>query len=280
MTGNSLKTYALMAALTAFLVWLGYQLGSSQGAMMAFVMSLGMNLFTYWNADKIVLRTYRAKEVDETTAPDLVRLVAQLAQKANLPMPRVYIVPDAQPNAFATGRNPENAAVAATTGILERLSPQELAGVLAHELAHVKHRDTLIMTVTASLAGGISMLLNMLMFTGGGQGERRHSPLMGLAAMLLAPLAASLVQMAISRSREYEADREGALICGHPEWLADALENLEQSVARLPSPAAEAHPATAHVFIVNPLRPAGFDALFRTHPSTADRVAKLRAMAS
>ena len=240
------------------------------------------NLFAYWNADRLILRMHGAREVDRRTAPELVGLVEQLAHRAELPMPRVYLIETDQPNAFATGRNPENAAVAATTGLLRMLTYDEIAGVMAHELAHVKNRDTLIMTITATLAGAISALANLAMFAqlfGGG----RNNPLgfVGvILVMVLGPIAAMLVQTAISRTREYGADRLGAEICGRPLWLASALEKMQRAAERIDYEAAERNPATAQMFIVNPLHARAIDGLFSTHPSTEDRIRRLRAMAA
>ena len=270
------KTAILMAAMTALFLGVGALLGGRGGMMIALVIAVGMNAFSYWNSDKAVLRMHNALQVDERTAPEYYRLVAGLAANAGLPMPRVFIIDTDQPNAFATGRNPENAAVAATTGLLQRLTAEELAGVMAHELAHVKNRDTLIMTITATFAGAISMLANFAMFFGN---RDRPGGIFGtLALMILAPLAAALVQMAISRSREYEADRMGAEICGHPLWLAGALQKIEAFALRIDNPAAERNPATAHMFIINPLHAFAHDKLFSTHPKTANRVAALQAM--
>jgi heat shock protein HtpX len=280
---NLFRTGILMAVLTAIFLAAGYLIGGQTGMVIAFVLALGTNLFAYWNSDRAVLAMYRAQEVDETTAPDLVHLVRVLSQNAGLPMPRVYIADNPQPNAFATGRSPEHAAVCATTAILQSLNQEELAGVLAHELSHVKNRDTLIMTITATFAGAISMLANFLFFFGGGMGGRRNSPLGGIGALLvliLAPLAAALVQMAISRTREYEADRSGALLSGRPLWLASALRRISAGVEVTDNPAAETHPATAHMCIINPLHGGGLAGLFSTHPSTEDRIARLQAMAS
>jgi len=272
------RTALLLAAMTALFMGVGYLLGGTGGMMIAFVVALGMNVFSYWNSDKVVLRMYNAREVDARTAPEFYAMVHDLAQNAGLPMPKVYIIDNPQPNAFATGRNPQNAAVAATTGILQTLSREELAGVMAHELAHVKHHDTLIMTVTATIAGAISMLANFALFFGGGR-DNRMGFIGTLALMILAPLAAALVQMAISRSREYEADRMGAEICGHPLWLASALQKIAGGVARIPNEEAERNKATAHMFIINPLHGEQMDNLFSTHPATENRVARLRQMA-
>ena len=272
------KTAILLAGLTALFMGVGYLIGGTGGMMIAFVVALGMNAFSYWNADKIVLSMHGAREVDARSAPQLYGMVAELARNAELPMPKVYVIDNPQPNAFATGRDPEHAAVAATTGILQSLSYEELAGVMAHELAHVKHRDTLIMTITATIAGAISMLANFALFFGG----NRNNPLglIGtLALAILAPFAAMIVQMAISRSREYEADRIGAEICRNPMWLASALGKIATAAKRIPNEAAERNPATAHMFIINPLSGRGADSLFSTHPATENRIAALREMA-
>jgi len=276
-----LRTAVLLAAMTALFMVAGYAMGGQGGMILALGVAVVMNLFTYWNADSIVLRMYGAREVGPAEAPAFHGLVKQLAARAELPMPRVYIIDQDQPNAFATGRNPENAAVAATSGLLRRLSQEEIAGVMAHELAHVKNRDTLIMTITATIAGALSMLANFAMFSSM-FGGNRNSPfgIIGVLAMaIVAPAAATIVQMAISRAREYEADRVGAEICGRPLWLASALENLEAGSRAIDNHAAERNPATAHLFIVNPLHAHSIDGLFSTHPKTADRVARLRAMA-
>jgi heat shock protein HtpX len=277
---NTIRTAALMAGLTGLFLVLGFLIGGAPGMVIAFLFAAGTNLFAYWNSDKVVLHMYGAHEADETTAPELVHIVRQLATGAGLPMPKVFIAENEQPNAFATGRSPEHAAVCVTTGLLQRVDAQELAGVLAHELGHVKNRDTLTMTITATIAGAISMLANFAFFMGG-FGERRSNPL-GLVGMilvsLLAPIAAVLVQAAISRSREFEADKAGAEISGRPLWLASALEKIEHAAERIENPNADANPATAHLFIVNPLH-GGFSGLFATHPSTEERIARLRAMA-
>jgi len=272
------RTALLMAAMTALFLGVGYMLGGEAGLLIALVVAGGMNLFAYWNSDRMVLRMYGAREVDARSAPELYGLVHTLAQRAELPMPRVYLIDNDQPNAFATGRNPENAAVAATTGLLRMLSREEVAGVMAHELAHVRNRDTLIMTITATIAGAIGMLANFALFFGGS----RNNPLGlvgAIAMMILAPLAAMLVQMAISRTREYAADAAGAEICGHPLWLADALAKIERGAHRIDNHAAEQNPATAHMFIINPLHAHKVDSLFSTHPSTANRIARLRELA-
>lgn len=273
---NMMRTGLLLAALTGLFLAIGFWLGGESGMVIALLIALGMNVFAYWNSDKMVLRMYGAREVDSRTAPELYAIVAELAQRAALPMPRVYIVENPQPNAFATGRNPENAAVAATTGLLRSLSREEITGVMAHELAHVKNRDTLTMTVTATIAGAIGMLANFALFFGGSRSG--GNPIAAIAIMILAPIAAMLVQMAISRAREYEADRIGAEICGQPLWLASALERLHSAAQRVDNPAAENNPATAHLFIVNPLHAHKVDSLFSTHPKMANRVERLRAM--
>jgi heat shock protein HtpX len=278
---NLMRTGVLMAALTGLFLAVGYLIGGQSGMVIAFLFALGTNLFAYWNSDKMVLSMYGAREVGETTAPDLVHLVRVLSEQAGLPMPKVYIAENPQPNAFATGRNPEHAAVCVMTGILERLSQEELAGVLAHELSHVKNHDTLIMTITATVAGAISMLANFAFFFGGN--ERRNNPLgavSGVLILILAPLGAMLVQMAISRTREYEADRSGALISGRPLWLASALQRISSSAERIENADAEAHPATAHMFIVNPLHAGGIARLFSTHPPMEQRIARLKEMAA
>lgn len=281
---NYFRTGLLLAALTGLFMAVGALIGGSSGMVIAFLIAVGMNFFAYWNADKLVLRMYGAREVDRATAPGFHGIVEQLAQRAGMPMPRVYLIENEQPNAFATGRNPENAAVAATTGLLRMLSSEEIAGVMAHELAHVKNRDTLIMTVTASLAGAIGMLANFAFFFGGGSrdGNGNASPIgwIGmLAVMIMAPLAAMLVQTAISRGREFEADRGGAEICGRPLWLASALAKIQRGAEAVPNYDAERNPATAHLFIVNPLHGFAWDSMFSTHPRTEDRIARLRELA-
>jgi heat shock protein HtpX len=275
---NFMKTAMLLAGLTALFGVVGYLLGGQGGMLIALGIAAVTNLFAYWNSDKLALSAHGAVEVDETMAPDLVRMVRDLSARAGVPMPRVYLIDNPQPNAFATGRNPENAAVAATTGIMQMLSYEELAGVMAHELAHIKNRDTLIMTVTATIAGAISTIAQFGFFFGGRDGERPN-PLIMLATAILAPIAAMIIQMAISRSREYDADRMGAEICGNPLWLASALAKLEAGVAHIPNADAERHPATAHMFIVNPLSGHGMDNLFSTHPATENRIAALQELA-
>jgi heat shock protein HtpX len=276
---NYFRTALLLAALTGFFLAVGYLLGGQSGLILAFVVALGMNLFAYWNSDKMVLRMANAHEVGPNEAPELYGIVHDLAQRAGLPMPRVYIIDEEQPNAFATGRNPENAAVAATTGLLRHLSREEITGVMAHELSHVRHRDTLTMTIAATLSGAIGMLATFGMM-GGGRGEgARMNPIAAIAMMILAPLAASLVQMAISRSREYEADRMGAEITGEPLWLASALGRLHAGTHQIPNRVAEANPATAHLYIANPLSAGGLRGLFSTHPPMEERIARLERMA-
>ena len=273
------RTALLLAGLTALFMGVGYLIGGGTGAVIALGIAAATNLFAYWNSDRMVLSMYGAHEVDRSTAPDLVDLVAGLAARAQLPMPRVFLMDEAQPNAFATGRNPENAAVAVTTGLVHALSREELAGVIAHELAHIKHHDTLLMTITATIAGAISMLAQFGLFFGGNRGNNNGPGIIGsIALMILAPLAAMLVQMAISRTREYAADDLGARIAGDPLSLASALARIETAARRLPNEAAEHNPATAHMFIVNPLSGRGMDNLFATHPSTENRIAALRAL--
>ncbi|MBO0346713.1 zinc metalloprotease HtpX [Roseibium sp. CAU 1637] len=278
---NYIKTAMLLAGMTALFMGIGFMIGGQAGMMIALVIAAAMNLFGYWNSDKMVLRMHNAQEIDESSAPEYYGLVRQLAARADLPMPKVYLIDNPQPNAFATGRNPENAAVAATTGLLHMLSRQEVAGVMAHELAHVKNRDTLIMTITATLAGAISMLGNFAFFFGGNRDNNNPFGFIGvLAAMIVAPMAAMLVQMAISRTREYAADRMGAEICGEPMALASALNKIAGGVAQVRNPDAEHNPATAHMFIINPLSGEKMDNLFSTHPATENRIAALREMAS
>lgn len=275
------KTALLLAGLTALFMGVGYLIGGANGALIALVVAAAMNIFTYWNSDRMVLSMYGAQEVDERSAPDLYRMVAELAGRAALPMPRVFIMDNPQPNAFATGRNPENAAVAVTTGLMNQLSREELAGVVAHELAHIKNHDTLLMTITATIAGAISMVAQFGMFFGGNRENNNGPGLIGsLALMILAPLGAMLVQMAISRTREYAADEMGARICGQPMWLASALGRIEAAAHQVPNYDAERSPATAHMFIINPLSGQGMDNLFATHPSTDNRVAALQRLAA
>ncbi|MFZ1414089.1 MAG: zinc metalloprotease HtpX [Defluviicoccus sp.] len=277
---NTTRTAILLAGLTALFLAVGFMIGGKSGMLIALLFAVATNAFAYWNSDKIVLRMYGAQPVDARSAPELWGLIEQLSHRAGLPMPKVYLIDTPQPNAFATGRNPENAAVAATTGLLRMLNHQELAGVMAHELAHVKNRDTLIMTVTATIAGALSMLANFGLFFGGNRSENNSSGLANLLLIILAPIAAMLVQFAISRTREYVADRSGAEICGHPLWLASALQKLEAGAGRIANPAADHNPATAHLFIINPLHARSITSLFSTHPSTEDRVRALRQQAS
>jgi heat shock protein HtpX len=281
---NYAKTGLLLIALTGIFVAMGALVGGSTGLVIAFIMALGMNALSLWKSDTMVLRMFKAQEVDERTAPGYVELVRDLAERADLPMPRVYIINNPQPNAFATGRSPSRAAVAASTGLLDLLSREELAGVIAHELAHIKNRDTLTMGVAATIGGAISMFAQYLqlgMLFGGNRDSNGNGPgfLATLAAMLLAPFAAMLVQMAISRSREYQADRLGAMICGNPIWLASALVKIDQTARRVTNWQAERAPATAHLFIINPLNGQGVDNLFSTHPNVANRVAALKELA-
>ena len=279
MFGNWLKTTILMAGIVALFGVVGAAIGGANGMLLALVFGGAMNIFAYWYSDKLVLRMYNAQEVDAASAPQFYGLVQDLAQRAGLPMPRVYLIDEAQPNAFATGRNPEHAAVAATSGILQLLSARELRGVMAHELTHVKHRDILTSTIAATVAGAISALAQFGFLFGGRGDDERANPVVGLIVMILAPIAAMLVQMAISRAREFEADRGGAEICGDPKALADALEKMERHAKGLPLAAAEEHPATAQMMIINPLSGQGMQSLFSTHPATEIRIARLRAMA-
>jgi len=276
---NHLKTYILLAAMTALFGTVGYLVGGTGGMLIALVVAGAMNLFAYWNADKMVLRHFKAQEIQPGHPDPRVRAYVEdtlmLAQRAGLPAPKVYIIDNPQPNAFATGRNPENAAVAATSGLLSLLSREEIRGVMAHELAHVKNRDTLTMTVTATIAGAVAMLANFALFFG----DRDRNPIVGLLIMFLAPIAASLVQMAISRAREYEADRLGAEIGGEPEALASALQKIESYASQRMNVDAERNPAMAHLFIINPLSGRGADNLFSTHPNTKNRIAQLMEMA-
>ncbi|HYR67283.1 MAG TPA: zinc metalloprotease HtpX [Reyranella sp.] len=275
---NFFRTALLLAALTAFFLAVGYLLGGQSGLVIAFVAALGMNLFAYWNSDKMVLRMSNAQEVGANEAPELYGIVQGLTQRAGLPMPRLYLIDEEQPNAFATGRDPEHAAVAVTTGLLRHLSREEITGVLAHELSHVRHRDTLTMTIAATLAGAIGMLASFGGLMGGRDQNGRGNPIVAIAAMILAPLAAALVQMAISRGREYEADRMGAEISGQPLWLASALAKLQAATQQIPNRVAEAHPTTAHLYIANPLSAGGLRGLFSTHPPMEERIARLEAM--
>ncbi|MEX0697903.1 MAG: zinc metalloprotease HtpX [Dongiaceae bacterium] len=278
---STLRTAMLLAALTAIFMGVGYMVGGAGGAMIAFLVAGGLNFFSYWNADKLVLRMTGAREVDARSAPEFYGLVHDLAARAGLPMPKVYIADNPQPNAFATGRNPENAAVCATTGLLRTLDRDEIAGVMAHELAHVRNRDTLTMTITATIAGAISMLANFAFFFGGNRDNNNPLGLIGiLVAAIVAPLAAMLVQMAVSRTREYEADRGGAEISGKPRALASALAKISQATGRIRNDVAERDPVLAHLFIVNPLSGERMDNLFSTHPAPENRIAALLAMDS
>lgn len=277
---NWVKTAMLMAAIMALFGVVGAMIGGESGMLLALLFGGAMNVFSYWFSDSMVLKMYNAQPVDETSAPQFYAMVRELAHKAGLPMPKVYIINEAQPNAFATGPNPEHAAVAATTGIIQLLSARELRGVMAHELAHVKHRDILISTISATMAGAISALANFAMFFGGrDENGRSVNPLVGILVAILAPLAASLIQMAISRAREFEADQGGAEISGTPNALADALAKIQMyAEGRIPMAAAEAHPETAQMMIMNPLSGGGLRGLFSTHPPTEERIARLRAM--
>jgi heat shock protein HtpX len=277
---NMMKTAILMAAITALFMAIGGMIGGRSGMMLALVVALGMNFFSYWFSDKMVLKMYNAREVDETSAPRFYAMVRELAQRAQIPMPKVYLIDEQAPNAFATGRSPDHAAVAATTGIVNVLTERELRGVMAHELAHVKHRDILISTISATMAGAISMLANFAMFFGGRDEEGRPTnPIAGIAVAILAPLAASVIQMAISRAREFEADRGGAEISGDPAALASALDKIHRYAQGIPLHAAEAHPETAQMMIMNPLSGGGLRGLFSTHPATEERIARLMEMA-
>ena len=279
MFGNWLKTAILMAGILALFAAVGGAIGGAQGMLIAFLLGAGMNFFAYWFSDKMVLRMYNAQEVDEASSPYLYNMVKELAQRAQIPMPRVYLIDEAQPNAFATGRNPDHAAVAATTGILRMLSARELRGVMAHELSHVKHRDILISTISATVAGAISSLAQFGMLFGGSRDGERANPIVSIVVMILAPIAAMLIQMAISRAREFEADRGGAEISGDPHALADALAKIDAYARGIPMQTAEAHPETAQMMIMNPLSGGGLRGLFSTHPATEERIERLRAMA-
>jgi heat shock protein HtpX len=277
---NTFRTGLLLAALTGLFLAVGWLIGGGSGMVVAFLIALAMNVLAYWNADRMVLAMYRAHPVDPASAPALHAIVEELARRAEMPMPRIYLIESDQPNAFATGRNPRNAAIAATTGLLRLLSREELTGVLAHELAHVKNRDTLTMTVAATIAGAIGMIANFAYFFGAGSSrEQPLGPIGMLMVAILAPITATLVQLAVSRTREYDADREGAELSGRPLWLASALAKIEAGARGIPNPRAEANPATAHLFIVNPLHGRGVDNLFATHPSTPNRIRRLQEMA-
>lgn len=275
---NYFRTFILIAVIVALFIGVGHLIGGPRGALIAFVVAALMNFYAYWNSDKIVLRMYNAQEVTSRSLPEFYNMIQSLARRAELPMPRVYIIDSPQPNAFATGRNPQNAAVAATTGLLKMLDSRQLAGVMAHELAHIINRDTLTMTLTATLAGAIGYLTHMSFLFGGRQvgGQRSNGAgLIHLLVLILAPLAAFLVQMAISRTREYSADELGAKICGDPKALASALEVIEQAAHQIDNPVAEENPATAHMFVINPLSAGGVDNLFATHPKTVNRIRRL-----
>jgi heat shock protein HtpX len=276
---NVMRTGLLLAALTGLFLAIGYLLGGQTGILMALAFSIVTNVLAYWNGDKMVLAMHGAQAVTPEEAPDLYALVEDLAKRGGLPTPRVYLIDNPQPNAFATGRDPEHSAIAVTSGLLQHLSRDEVAGVIAHELAHIRNRDTLIMTITATLAGAISMLANFAFFFGGRDRSNPLGPIGTIAMMILAPLAAMLVQMAISRTREYSADRVGAMISGLPRSLATALRRISIAAGRIPNETAEANPATAHLFIINPLTGAGVDNLFSTHPNPENRIAALEQLA-
>ena len=276
---NWLKTGVLMAAITALFGLIGASIGGQQGMLLALGFALVSNFFAYWFSDKMVLKMYNAQEVDEHSAPAYYNMVRELAQRADLPMPKVYLIHEDAPNAFATGRNPEHAAVAATTGLIQNLSTRELRGVMAHELAHVKHRDILISTISATMAGAISALANFAMFFGGrDENGRVANPIAAIAMAILAPIAGALIQMAISRAREFEADRLGAEIAGDPQALASALDKIQRFAQGIPMHTAEAHPETAQMMIMNPLHGGGLQSLFSTHPRTEERIRRLLAM--
>ncbi|MGE0237919.1 MAG: zinc metalloprotease HtpX [Parvibaculaceae bacterium] len=278
---NVMRTGILLAGLVALFLAVGYAIGGQTGMLIALVFSVGMNAFAYWNSDKMVLSMHGARAIDRAASPEFYDMIARLSQNAGLPMPKVYIMDNPQPNAFATGRDPEHAAVAATTGLLSALSYDEIEGVMAHELAHIRNRDTLIMTVTATIAGAISMLGNFAFFFGGGRERGGGLGMIGTLLMIIvAPLAAMLVQMAISRTREYSADRGGAQICGKPMALASALARISNAAHRIENDTAEANPATAHMFIINPLSGQRMDNLFSTHPATENRIAALKQIAA
>lgn len=281
---NYVKTAMLLALLTAIFLALGAAVGGKAGLIFAFVIALATNAFSLWKSDSVVLHMFGAHEVNESTAPEFVAIVRDLAGRAGLPMPRVYVMDNPQPNAFATGRNPSHAAVCASTGLLESVDSRELSGVIAHELAHIKNRDTLTMAVAATIGGAVSMFAQYMqfgmLFGGGRDNDRGGLGVIGtLAAIILAPMAAGLVQMAISRSREYQADRMGAMVCGNPLWLASALRKIDGMARRIPNDDAEAVPAAAHMFIINPLNGHGVDNLFSTHPNVENRIAALETLA-
>lgn len=277
---NNMKTFILLAALTALLLVIGSLLGGRTGLLIALVLAVIMNFGAYWYSDQLVLRMFKAQPLDPSHP--VYNIVAQLAAKAQIPMPKVYAIDNPTPNAFATGRNPEHASIAVTSGLLSRMTQEELTGVLAHEMSHIIHRDTLISVITATLAGAISSIANLFMWTSmfsHSSDENRPNPLVGMLMMFLAPMAAGLIQMAVSRSREYEADAGGAQLCGHPLWLASALAKLENANQQGQFQAAEEHPATAHMFIVNPLSGEQLAELFKTHPLTSERIRRLQEMA-
>ena len=283
MPSNIARTGVLLVVLTGIFVAMGALVGGNEGMVVAFIIAMATNVYAYWNSDSVVLKMFKAQEVTAADAPGLHDIVKALAARAGLPTPRVYVVSSPQPNAFATGRNPDNSAVAVSTGLLDALSQEELAGVIAHELAHVRNRDTLTMTVAATIAGAISMFANLLQFSylfGTRKGNGRFGWIGTLAAVLIAPFAAMLVQMAISRSREYQADRMGATISGNPLALASALQKIEAYAHEIRNEPAEAAPATAHLFIINPLTGEGMDNLFSTHPNTQNRIAELEKLAA
>jgi heat shock protein HtpX len=280
MFGNWMKTSILMAGIMALFGAVGGVIGGQQGMLLALLFGGGMNVWAYWFSDKMVLRMYRARQVDASSEPYLYNMVRELAGRAGLPMPKVYVIDEAQPNAFATGRNPEHAAVAATTGIIRMLSERELRGVMAHELTHVRNRDILISTISATVAGAISALAQFGLFFGGSNDEDRPNPVVSIIVMLLAPIAGMLIQMAISRTREFGADRGGAEISGDPQALASALGKIDAYARGIPMHAAEAHPETAQMMIMNPLSGGRMRGLFSTHPATEERIARLRAMAA
>ncbi|MDB5641665.1 MAG: Peptidase family [Hyphomicrobiales bacterium] len=275
---NFMRTAVLLAAMTALFLLVGGALGGKTGMLMALIFAIGTNVFAWWNSDRMALAANGAQEIDERQAPELYTLVRELSARAEIPMPRVYVVESDQPNAFATGRDPQHAAVAVHTGLINMLTREELSGVIAHELAHIKHRDTLTMTISATLAGAISSIAQWGMFFGGGR--RNGLGIIGtLALAILAPIAAAIVQMAVSRSREYVADESGARICGNPRWLARALAKISRGAEAIPNERAEANPAMAHLFIVNPLSGRGMDNLFSTHPNVENRIAALEELA-
>jgi heat shock protein HtpX len=280
MLGNWLKTSILLAGIVALFGMVGAALGGAGGMLIALAIAAAMNVYAYWFSDKVVLSMYNAQQVDAQNAPQFYRMVRELAQNAQLPMPKVYIIDEPQPNAFATGRNPEHAAVAATTGIMQILSERELRGVMAHELTHVKHRDTLTSTISATIAGAISSIASFGMLFAGGNRERNVNPVVALLIMLLAPIAAMLIQMAISRAREFEADRGGAEISGDPQALASALRKIHDYAHQVPMQTAEQHPETAQMMIINPLSAGAIQGLFSTHPQKEERIARLMAMAA